>query len=143
MFPIAGIAASALESIFSMGSKPQANPMSSSSPSTITDSNQLSPFAQIASELQQMQQSNPAQYAQVTSQIGLNLKNAAQTAQAQGDTAQSNELKQLSTDFTNASTSGQLPSFQDLAQAIGAHHQYRSQSSATDPLAIIQSTLGR
>ena len=140
MFPIAGLAASALESVFSIGSHSRANSASSAGPSTITDNNQLSPFAQVASELQQIQQSNPAQYAQVTSQIAANLNSAAQTAQSQGNTTQSNELSQLSTDFSNASTSGQLPNFQDLAQAIGHH---RSETGTTSPLGIIQSTLGR
>jgi hypothetical protein len=74
----------------------------------------------------------------------------------------------LATDFTNASTSGQLPNLQDLSQAIGGggsghHHHHHaessdsdsstsstsqnpyllqsSQSSSTNALAIIQNTL--
>jgi hypothetical protein len=143
MFPIAGIAGSALESILGMGSQSRANNVSGASASTITDSNQLSPFAQVASELQQLQQSNPAQYAQATSQIAANLQTAAQTAQSQGNTGAANSLNQLATDFTNASTSGQLPNFQDLARAVGGHHHHLAEASATNPLSIIQTTLGQ
>ena len=88
------------------------------------DNGQLSPFAQIVSELQQLQQSNPTQYQQVTQQIATNLQSAAQSAQAAGNTTAANQLTQLSTDFSNASSSGQLPNLQDLAQAVGGHHHH-------------------
>jgi hypothetical protein len=94
---------------------------STSSPTGTSDGNQLSPFAQILSTLQQLQQSNPAQYQQVTQQISTKLQSAAQSATASGDTSLASELTQLSTDFSNASTSGQIPNIQDLAQAIGGH----------------------
>lgn len=74
------------------------------------------------STLQQIQQSDPAKYQQVTAQIATNLQNAAQTAQSEGNTTAANQLNQLSTDFTNASKSGQFPNIQDLAQAVGGHH---------------------
>jgi hypothetical protein len=64
-----------------------------------SDSTQLSPLAQLLSTLQQLQQSNPIQYQQ---QIATNLQNAAQTAQAEGNTTAANQLNQLATDFTNA-----------------------------------------
>jgi hypothetical protein len=51
-----------------------------------SDSATLSPFAQVMSTLQQLQQSNPTQYAQVTKQIATNLQTAAQTAQSEGNT---------------------------------------------------------
>jgi hypothetical protein len=89
-----------------------------------TDNSQLSPFAQILSTLQQLQQSNPTEYAQLTQQIATGLQTAAQTAQSQGNTSAAKELSQLATDFTNASTSGQLPNIQDLAQALGGHHHH-------------------
>ena len=41
------------------------------------DNTQLSPFAQVTSELQQLQQSNPTEYRQVTQQIATNLQTAA------------------------------------------------------------------
>jgi len=105
-----------------------------------TDNQQLSPFAQLVSQLQQLQQSDPTKYQQVTQQIATNLQSAAQTAQADGNTVAANQLNQLSTDFSNASTSGQLPNLQDLAQATtghhhhgGGHHHAHAASSSSDP----------
>ena len=95
------------------------------------DNNQLSPFAQVMSELQQLQQSNPTQYQQVTQQIATNLTAAAKTATTAGNTAAASQLTQLATDFTSASTSGQLPSISDLAQALSGHHHHGGQSGAT------------
>jgi hypothetical protein len=57
---------------------------------------QLSPFAQILSGLQQLQQSNPSPYQQATQQIATNLQKA-KTAQSEGDTTAANQLKQLAT----------------------------------------------
>ena len=91
------------------------------------DTNQLSPFAQLLSTLQQLQQSNPTQYSQVTQQIASNLTTAANTAQASGNTTAAGALNQLATDFTNASQNNQLPSIQDLATAMqghGHHHHH-------------------
>jgi len=115
------------------------------------DNGQLSPFAQMISTLQQLQQSDPAKYQQVTQQIATNLQSAAQTAQADGNSTAANQLSRLSTDFANASKSGQLPSFQDLAHAVGGHHGHRhghhavaetaTPSPSLDPLAIISNTL--
>lgn len=98
-----------------------------------SDNSQLSPFAQLMSTLQQLQQSNPAQYQQVTQQISTNLQSAAQTATSNGNTAAATQLNQLSTDFANASQSGQLPNIQDLAQAVGGgghHHHHHHAASA-------------
>jgi hypothetical protein len=123
-----------------------------------SDSSQLSPFAQLLSVLQQLQQSNPTQYQQVTKQIATNLQNAAQTATSNGNTAQASQLTQLAKDFTNASTSGQLPNVQDLAQTIsgGGHHHHSHAQSSTDadggssstsgtvnPMSIIMNTLSQ
>jgi hypothetical protein len=72
--------------------------------------------------LQQLEQSNPTQYTQVTQQISKNLQSAAQTATASGNTSAASQLNQLATDFANASASGQLPNLQDLASAVGGHH---------------------
>src|ERR1019366_2800930 len=41
-----------------------------------------------------------------------------------GNTTAATQLNQLATDFTSASKSGQLPSVQDLAQAVGGHHHH-------------------
>ena len=100
-----------------------------------SDSGQLSPFAQLMSTLQQLQQSNPTQYQQVTQQIATNLQNAAKTATADGNTAAATQLTQLATDFTTASQSGQLPNISDLAQAIGGgghHHHHGHHASSSE-----------
>jgi hypothetical protein len=98
-----------------------------------TDNGQLSPFTQLMSTLQQLQQTDPSKYQQVTQQIATNLESAAQTAQAGGNSTAANQLNQLSKDFTSASTSGQLPSIQDLAQAIGGgHHHHHAHSASAD-----------
>jgi hypothetical protein len=99
------------------------------------DNGRLSSFAQLMSTLQQLQQSDPAKYQQVTQQIATNLKSAAQTAQAEGNTTAANQLNQLSTDFSNASQTGQLPNMQDLAHAIrgGHHHHHHVQAASSDP----------
>jgi hypothetical protein len=95
--------------------------------------------------LQQLQQSDPSKYQQVTQQIATNLQSAAQTAQADGNSIAATQLNQLSTDFSNASTTGQLPNIQDLAQATAGHHHHGGghhhmhaassdpDSSSTDP----------
>jgi len=97
------------------------------------DSQQLSPFAQMMSALQQLQQSDPAKYQQVTAQIATNLQNAANTAQADGNTAAANQLNQLSTDFTQASQTGELPNIQDVAQAVGGHHHHHHHGHHVQP----------
>ncbi len=106
---------------------------STSSASSQADGSQLSPLAQVLITLQQLQQTNPAEYQQVTQQIATNLQGAAQTAQTDGNTTAANQLNQLATDFSNASSSGQLPNIGDLAQAAGGHHHHHhSYSSSTD-----------
>jgi len=115
--------------------------------SSQSDSAQLSPFAQLASTLQQLQESDPTKYKQVTQQVATNLQSAAQTAQSQGNSSVAGQLTQLSSDFTSASQTGQLPNLQDLSQAIGGstggsggHHHHHSPST-TDPGTIILQTL--
>jgi hypothetical protein len=94
-----------------------------SSLSIPNDNSQLSPFAQLMNTLQQLQESDPTKYQQVTQQIAGNLQKAASTAQADGKPTLATGLNQLATDFTSASQSGQLPSVKDLAQAVqGGHH---------------------
>lgn len=110
------------------------------------DSGQLSPFAQVLNQLQQLQQSSPSQYSQTTAQIATNLQAAAQSATASGNTTLANTLNQLSTDFTSASKNGTLPNVQDLAQAVhhGHHHHHHggggasSGSSSTDSSQLAQ-----
>jgi len=99
------------------------------------------------STLQQLQESNPTQYQQVTQQIATNLQSAAQTATSEGNTSAASQLTQLATDFTNASQSSQLPNIQDLAQAVGGgghhhHHHFHgpSASSSSDSSSSTSST---
>ena len=122
-----------------------ASSIGSTSSAQQPDTGQLSPFAQLTSTLQQLQQSNPTQYQQVTQQIATNLQSAAQTAQASGNSTAASQLNQLATDFTNASQSGQLPNPQDLAKAVfGHHHSHQPQaaSAATDAGTSASSTSG-
>jgi hypothetical protein len=106
------------------------------------DSGQLSPFAQLMSTLQQLQESNPTEYKQVTQQIATNLQTAAQTATTDGNTSAASQLTTLATDFTNASQSGQLPNISDLAQAIGGghHHHHGHHASSSDSSSDSSST---
>ena len=121
--------------------------VNASSLQSTTDNGQLSPFAQLLSTLQQLQESNPTQYQQVTQQIATNLQSAAQTATSEGNTSAASQLTQLATDFTNASQSSQLPNIQDLAQAVGGgghhhHHHFHgpSASSSSDSSSSTSST---
>ncbi len=119
----------------SVGISTNSNSSVSSSSSTSSvqqpDNGRLSPFAQLMSTLQQLQQSNPTQYQQVTQQIATNLQSASQTAQADGNTTLASQLNQLGADFSNASKSGQLPNVQDLAQAVGGGHHHHHHAHAT------------
>ena len=106
------------------------------------DSGQLSSFAQLANTLQQLQQSNPTEYTQVTQKIAVNLQSAAQTAQSSGSPAVATQLNQLSTDFSSASATAQLPNLQDLAHAVGNHahrHGLSSGSAVSQLLSHLQS----
>jgi hypothetical protein len=115
-----------------LASKAANSILSGASSSPTTDNSQLSPFAQVLNQLQQLQQTDPAKYAQVTQQIATNLQSAAQTATTDGNTTAASQLTQLSSDFSTASQSGQIPKIQDLAQAIGGHHHHhRAQPAAT------------
>jgi hypothetical protein len=137
---INNLSSSYLQSI--LNSTLQSNSAGSSSSSTSTSSitgqsekSQLSPFAQLMNTLQQLQQSNPSEYKQVTQQIATNLQSAAKTATADGNSTQATQLNQLATDFTSASQSGQLPNVQDLAQAVGGaghHHHHHGHAASSD-----------
>jgi hypothetical protein len=115
------------------------NTASTSATSTVTqDGGRLSPFAQMLSQLQQLQQSGPTRYAQVTAQISTNLEKASQTAVADGNSTAAVRLDQLSKDFSDASKSGQLPNIQDLPQAVAGNHRghghhHHHVESSSDP----------
>ena len=168
MSPLNTLNSSYLQSIIGsafqgVGSTSQTNTGSSAVDSSSlvqsSDNSRLSPFAQLLNTLQQLQQTDPAKYQQVTGQIATNLQSAAQTAQADGNTTAANQLNQLATDFTNASKNGQLPNVQDLAQAVGGHHHHHhshhaaagsdssscatgtSNTSSTDPSQLLSQLL--
>ncbi len=76
------------------------------------------PFAQVLNSLEQVQQTNPAQYKSVTQQISTSLQAGAKWATASGNSVLGGQLSRLSADFSVASNSGQLPNVPDLAQAF-------------------------
>jgi len=132
-----GLASNYIESLFTNGggsssSAAQATAAGATSAASSQDASTLSPFAQVLSSLQQLAQANPSHYQQVTQQISANLQSAAQTATTNGDSSLAGELTKLSGDFSTASSSGQLPNIQDLAQAIGggSHHFHHHQAEA-------------
>jgi hypothetical protein len=135
--PIAGIAGGYLQSIISPALR-SAGLTSTTSNSTSgagasqPDNGQLSPFAQLLNTLQQLQQSNPSQYGQVTQQIATNLQSAAQTAQSNGNASAASELNTLATDFKSASQNGQLPNVQDLAKAMSSGHHHHAHAASSD-----------
>jgi len=71
----------------------------------------ISPLAQFLSRLQQVQQQDPERFKQVAAGLAAKLRNAAQAAQARGDSPRAAEFNQLATDFQKASQSGQMPDF--------------------------------
>lgn len=141
MSSIGSLASSVLHAVLPINLFPNNTTAGSTATSALTsvrqpDSGQLSSFAQLANTLQQLQQSNPAEYTQLTQKIAANLQSAAQTAQASGNTTAATQLNQLATDFSNASATGQLPNLQDLAHAVGGHHGHRN--AASDSSAVNQ-----
>ncbi len=127
-----------LQSILSNAFQSASSSLSSASVTNTPqpDSGQLSPFAQDLATLQQLQQTDPTKYKQVTGQIATNLNAAAQTARQNGNTAAATQLSQLASDFNSASSTGQLPNVQDLAKAVqggGHHHRHHAHAAGADP----------
>jgi hypothetical protein len=89
-----------------------------SSLSSSTDSAQISPFSQLLSTLQKLQQSDPSEYKSVMTQIGDKLADAAKAATADGDSAGADQLTKLSDAFKSAGESGDLPDIGVLAQSL-------------------------
>jgi hypothetical protein len=85
---------------------------------------QVSQLAHLMSQLQQLQQSNPAEFKQVASQIAANLQ---QSASQQAGSA-SRALQQLAREFQQSSQTGQLASPGGHATPSGPprHHGYGS-----------------
>jgi hypothetical protein len=109
---------------------------------------QLSPFAQILAQMQQVEQANPAQYSKMTQQISTNLLAASSSAQIRGNSTLAGQLTALSKDFAAASQTGQIPNVNDLASAMqttGATVPASSVPTAPhmNPLQIIGNVIGK
>lgn len=129
--PLSGTSSTYLQSLLAAqlsgatSTRGNASSTSASSLANPQDTNQLSPFAQVLSTLQSLQQSNPTEYQQITQQIAASLQSASTTATAEGNTTAATQLTQLASDFTSSSQTGQLPNVQDLSLAIsGGHHHH-------------------
>ncbi len=109
----------------------------------------LAPFAQILTELQQIEQANPAKYAKTTQQISTNLAAASSTAQIRGNTALAAQLTNLSKDFAAASQTGQMPNITGLAATLQSPASTMTPPSASPtgpqmtPLQLIGAVIGR
>ena len=134
-------------------SRTSANPFTTSQTQTPTDSPSISPAASFLSMLQQVQQQNPTLFKQITSRLATQFQSQANAAAAQGNSTEASQLKQISTEFQNSSTTGQLPSAQELQQAgFGTHHgghhsHHHGGGSPTpvnnnDPTSLLNSILG-
>jgi preprotein translocase subunit SecD len=112
-----------------------------SSTTQIADSQQFSPAAEMLSLLQQLQQSNPTEFQQVTSQITNNLQSAAKTAQSAGNSTLATQLNQLASDFQNVSQTGWQPIAQDLQQAgVGGHHHHHHHAESSSSASTTSSS---
>ena len=100
------------------------------------DEQQLSPFAQMLTTLQKLQQTDTTKYRQVAQEIAMDLQKASASVDpADQDTA--NQLYRLSADFSQAAQTGQLPDIQDLATAFTSglqHHRHQQASLSSDAL---------
>jgi hypothetical protein len=104
-----------------------------------SDSSQLSPFSLAASALQYLQKTDPAKYQVVTQQIATNLQTSGKDAAADGNPIIADAFNKLSSDFSTASSTGQLPTFPDLAKLAsshpGTHHRiHATPASPTTPV---------
>jgi hypothetical protein len=87
-------------------------------------SSSISPMASALSQLDQIQQQSPAQYAKAASSIAAQLQADATAAQNNGNTAQAKTLTQLATEFQSSAQTGQVPSAQVLQKALAGHHHH-------------------
>jgi len=125
------------QSIFTSAANRSASSRSTSTSSTQDPAPQISQLGGLINSLQTLQTQNPAQFAAVTQKIATNLQSAAQQALQHGDTMRAEALTKLGSDFQTASTTGQMPSNDQLqadASAVfkagghGAHGHRRHHS---------------
>jgi hypothetical protein len=96
-----------------------------SSGSVPTDSSNVSSFANLMSELQQLQQSDPTKFKAVMADIASTLKTDAQNATG----SQASALNNLAARFDQAAQTGQMPNLQPQGQpGAGGHHHHHVQS---------------
>jgi len=105
---------------------------SSATGSMTSDSTDISPFASVMAQLQQLQQSDPTKFKSVMADIASTLQTDAQNATG----AQAVVLSSLASKFSLSAQSGQMPDLQSKGQVSGAHHHhhvksYGSQSTGT------------
>lgn len=105
-----------------------------SSGSVPTDSSAISSFANLMSELQQLQQNDPTKFKAVMADIASTLKTDAQNATGSHASA----LNNLAAKFDQAAQTGQMPNLQPQGQqGAGGHHHHHHhvqsyQSQAAD-----------
>jgi hypothetical protein len=106
-----------------------------------SDSSRISQLGQLIGTLQQLQKTDPAQYAQVTQQIATNLQADAKTAQTQGNSSEAKQLTALAADFSSSSRSGEVSTLmQDLTPAAGAGHHRHGSGVASMSVSATDST---
>ena len=105
-----------------------------SSGSVPTDSSAISSFANLMSELQQLQHNDPTKFKAVMADIASTLKTDAQNATG----SQASALNNLAAKFDQAAQTGQMPNLQPQGQqGAGGHHHHHHhvqsyQSQAAD-----------
>ncbi len=80
------------------------------SPGSMTDSMQLSQLAGLLSGLRLLEQSDPAAYKAILSELGASLSYQGQDASSAGNSAATSLLAGLAGDFTDEANSGAVPS---------------------------------
>jgi hypothetical protein len=118
--PILGVASQALSLFGGASAKP-------APPSASSGSVDLSEAAQLFSKLQDLSQTNPTQFKQLTAQISSQLQTAAQSATGSAQSFLSN----LSTEFNSASQTGNTAALHPAQNAGGGHGHHRHHSDST------------
>jgi hypothetical protein len=127
--PILGAASQVMSMFSSNKAASSASPSapSSTDPLSILDSSgnvDLSQAAQVFSKLQDLSQSNPTQFKQLTTQISSQLQTEAQSATGSASTF----LSDLANQFQTASQTGNTSSLQTQTASPGGHHHGHHQS---------------
>lgn len=91
-------------------------------PTDTGDSPQVSGPAQILSKLQDLAQSDPAKFKQVTAGLAHNFRKLAVQAHGAGNSSQADRLNQLAKGLQTASETGQAPNFRHHLNAHAGVH---------------------